>query len=32
MRTVMGVPLYINRSVMIMEPMAGATSENRGEV
>ncbi|CAG8950351.1 hypothetical protein HYFRA_00006844 [Hymenoscyphus fraxineus] len=30
MRGVMGVPLvYINRSVMIMEPMAGATSDNR---
>lgn len=30
MRGVMGVPLvYINRSVMIMEPMAGATAENR---
>lgn len=30
MRGVLGVPLiYINRSVMIMEPMAGATSENR---
>jgi U3 small nucleolar RNA-associated protein 23 len=30
MREVMGVPLvYINRSVMIMEPMAGATAENR---
>lgn len=30
MRGVMGVPLvYINRSVMIMEPMAGATAQNR---
>jgi U3 small nucleolar RNA-associated protein 23 len=30
MRTIMGTPLvYINRSVMIMEPMAGATAENR---
>ncbi|KAG9238376.1 putative rRNA-processing protein utp23 [Amylocarpus encephaloides] len=30
MRRIMGVPLvYINRSVMIMEPMAGATSDNR---
>jgi len=30
MRGILGVPLiYINRSVMIMEPMAGATSENR---
>ncbi len=30
MRGVMGVPLvYINRSVMIMEPMAGATLQNR---
>jgi U3 small nucleolar RNA-associated protein 23 len=30
MRSIMGVPLvYINRSVMIMEPMAGATAENR---
>jgi U3 small nucleolar RNA-associated protein 23 len=30
MRSVMGVPLlYINRSVMIMEPMAGVTAENR---
>jgi U3 small nucleolar RNA-associated protein 23 len=30
MRAVMGVPLvYINRSVMIMEPMAGATVQNR---
>ncbi|TVY20564.1 rRNA-processing protein utp23 [Lachnellula arida] len=30
MRGVLGVPLiYINRSIMIMEPMAGATSENR---
>jgi U3 small nucleolar RNA-associated protein 23 len=30
MRRVMGVPLvYINRSVMIMEPMAGATAQNR---
>src|SRR6187402_1346142 len=30
MRGVLGVPLvYINRSVMIMEPMASATSDNR---
>ncbi|PMD51897.1 uncharacterized protein K444DRAFT_621026 [Hyaloscypha bicolor E] len=30
MRGLLGVPLcYINRSVMIMEPMAGATAENR---
>jgi U3 small nucleolar RNA-associated protein 23 len=29
MRGVMGVPLYINRSVMIMEPMGGVTAENR---
>jgi U3 small nucleolar RNA-associated protein 23 len=30
MRGVLGVPLvYINRSIMIMEPMAGATAENR---
>lgn len=30
MREILGVPLvYINRSVMIMEPMAGATAENR---
>ncbi|TVY80737.1 rRNA-processing protein utp23 [Lachnellula suecica] len=30
MRGILGVPLvYINRSVMIMEPMAGATSDNR---
>ena len=30
MRSIMGVPLvYINRSVMIMEPMAGATGEYR---
>lgn len=30
MRSVLGVPLvYINRSVMIMEPMAGATVDNR---
>jgi len=30
MRGIMGVPLvYINRSVMIMEPMAGATAETR---
>lgn len=30
MRGIMGVPLiYINRSVMIMEPMAGATADNR---
>ena len=30
MRGILGVPLvYINRSVMIMEPMAGATAENR---
>jgi U3 small nucleolar RNA-associated protein 23 len=30
MRGIMGVPLvYINRSVMIMEPMAGVTAENR---
>lgn len=30
MRGIMGVPLvYINRSVMIMEPMAGATAEMR---
>lgn len=30
MRAILGVPLvYINRSVMIMEPMAGATVENR---
>jgi U3 small nucleolar RNA-associated protein 23 len=30
MRSITGVPLvYINRSVMIMEPMAGATAENR---
>ncbi|RDL36704.1 putative rRNA-processing protein UTP23 [Venustampulla echinocandica] len=30
MRGVMGVPLvYINRSVMIMEPMASATAQNR---
>jgi U3 small nucleolar RNA-associated protein 23 len=30
MRGVLGVPLvYINRSVMIMEPMAGASAENR---
>ncbi|KAF4635456.1 hypothetical protein G7Y89_g2633 [Cudoniella acicularis] len=30
MRGIMGVPLvYINRSVMIMEPMAEATAENR---
>jgi U3 small nucleolar RNA-associated protein 23 len=30
MRTIMAIPLvYINRSVMIMEPMAEATAENR---
>ncbi|KAF8866546.1 hypothetical protein BDZ45DRAFT_568971, partial [Acephala macrosclerotiorum] len=30
MRTVLGVPLvYINRSVMIMEPMASSTADNR---
>lgn len=30
MRSILGVPLvYINRSVMIMEPMAGATALNR---
>jgi U3 small nucleolar RNA-associated protein 23 len=30
MRGILGVPLvYINRSVMIMEPMAGATADNR---
>jgi U3 small nucleolar RNA-associated protein 23 len=30
MRGIMGVPLvYIHRSVMIMEPMAGVTAENR---
>jgi U3 small nucleolar RNA-associated protein 23 len=30
MRVISGVPLiYINRSVMIMEPMAGVTAENR---
>lgn len=30
MRVITGVPLvYINRSVMIMEPMAGITAENR---
>jgi U3 small nucleolar RNA-associated protein 23 len=30
MRGILGTPLvYINRSVMIMEPMAGATAENR---
>lgn len=30
MRGILGVPLvYISRSVMIMEPMAGATAENR---
>jgi U3 small nucleolar RNA-associated protein 23 len=30
MRSVLGVPLvYINRSVIIMEPMAGATVDNR---
>jgi U3 small nucleolar RNA-associated protein 23 len=30
MRGIMGVPLvYINRSVMIMEPMAGATADDR---
>lgn len=30
MRGILGIPLvYINRSVMIMEPMAGATAENR---
>lgn len=29
MRSVMGVPQYINRSVMIMKPMAGVTAENR---
>jgi U3 small nucleolar RNA-associated protein 23 len=30
MRSILGVPLvYINRSVMIMEPMAGATVDNR---
>src|SRR5277367_3306196 len=30
MRGVMGVPLlYISRSIMIMEPMAGVTAENR---
>lgn len=30
MRTVLGVPMvYINRSVMIMEPMASSTTDNR---
>jgi U3 small nucleolar RNA-associated protein 23 len=30
MRGILGTPLvYVNRSVMIMEPMAGATAENR---
>ena len=30
MRSILGVPLvYINRSVMIMEPMAGATADSR---